>query len=317
VVPLPDGFMAAHRERCVAINGGLYDAHTSRYLSLFDRSGGEAISTVSGHLGGELTGRFLNSAATAEPPEERFQVALAPINECRFPPEEARRLLLEDLVDERLDEAREAFLAFDGPAFQQFAHWDLTFYRRRFISFQLFYMQQFAPIIAPFYDRDFVDLMCSVPHAALERQRAYREMICRHFPALARVPNTNDLPLATSTAGVLKDFLATQWRRFVRRPLQRLLHLRRWVPHPNVQFGYALSGASRGVLEHLMGSRERLAPYLDVDRLGVAVERQLAGDSSWVNGLLAVSTFATALEMLEDPERALSAAAPPGGEGQA
>jgi hypothetical protein len=306
--------MAAHRERCVAINGGLYDAHTSRYLSLFDRSGGEAISTVSGHLGGELTGRFLNSAATAEPPEERFQVALAPINECRFPPEEARRLLLEDLVDERLDEAREAFLAFDGPAFQQFAHWDLTFYRRRFISFQLFYMQQFAPVIAPFYDRDFLELMCGAPHAALESQRAYRDMICRHFPALARVPNTNDLPLIVSTRSVLKDFLFTQYRRFVREPLQRRLHLRRWVPHPNVQFGYALGGASRGVLEHIMGSRERIAPYLDVERVGMAVERQLAGDSSWVNGLLAVSTFATALEMLEDPERALRVAGPPDGE---
>ncbi|MCK4374968.1 MAG: hypothetical protein KAX19_06545, partial [Candidatus Brocadiae bacterium] len=308
---LPDDFLAAYRRKCVAISGGLYDIHTSRYLSLLANSRTDPILTVSGHLGGELTGRFHKSEAALLSPEEHFDLAFKEINGFRFSPALVRRMLAggaaKDLVDGALDECRQFFLSHDGSHFQRFTNWDLCLYRRRFISFQLLYLEQLAPVIAPFYDLDFADFMCSLPFAALQRQRAYREMICRHLPSLARVRNTNDLPLVVTTRQVVEDFLGTQYRRFVRRPLNRLLRPRRWVPHPNLQYGFALSGQSRGVLDHLVANVDRMAPYLNPDQVRDAVNRQLDGDSSNSMGLLALSAFVTTLEMLDDPYSAVRA----------
>lgn len=311
-VPLPDDFLAAYRRKCVAISGGLYDIHTGRYLSLSDQGGSHGLATVSGHLGGELTGRFHVPDTAFSSPQERFELAFKEINMFRFPADQLRGMLggsvSEGLVDEALDECREFFLSHSGVHFQQFTNWDLALYRRRFISFQLLYLEQFGEVVAPFYDRDFVDFMCSVPFCALESQRAYRAMHRRHFPSLARIPDSNtDRPMLMSTSFVLRDFLNSQYNRFVRRPLHRLLHLRRWVGHPCVQCAFALRGGSRPVLEHIMQNLERLARFLKPDQVRHVVDRLLEGDSSNSMGLLALSAFVTTLEMLDDPYSAVHA----------
>jgi len=312
VVPLADEVFARYRQECVAVNGGMYDVHTGRFLSLMDLSGAEVIPTVSGHLGGELTGRFQISDARYATAEEHFALAFREVNMFRFPPDRLRFLVdgraEASLVAESVEECRRFFLSHSGSPFQRLFHWDLLLSRRRYIAYQLVYYEQYAPVAAPFYDREFVDFMCSVPFAAVEGQRAYKEMLRRHMPALARVPNTNtDLPVLLSTRAVVGDLLRTQYRRFVQSPLRRVVRLRRWVGHPGSQYGYALQGASRPVLEHILRSLDRLGPFLDPDRVREAVERQLAGDHSFSMGLLALSTFATALEMLDDPHAAIRA----------
>jgi asparagine synthetase B (glutamine-hydrolysing) len=310
VVPLRDDFLARYRRKCVGINGGLYDIHTGRYLSMVEQQEGGGLPTVSGHLGGELTGRFQVADTRFSTPEERYELAWREVNMFRFTPEQAAGLLANgrgpQLANSVVERSRRFFFAGDGEPYQQFLRWDVLLYRRRFISFQLLYLEQFCRTVAPFTDRDLVDFVCSLPFAALEDQRAYREMICRHFRDLARVPNTNDLPLVTTTKGVLKDFLYSQYKRFFRKPLQGLLHLRRWTDHPNVQLGYALAGESSAVLDHIEASRDRMAPYVDADAVTAMVGRHRAGDYDSTNGLLALSTFATALEMLEEPRSALN-----------
>ncbi|MFO8008367.1 MAG: asparagine synthase-related protein [Candidatus Brocadiia bacterium] len=311
VVRYRDAFLGAARERCVALSGGMYDIHTSRHLSWLLGGRGQDRPVISAFLGGELSSRFQVSDTAFSTPEEQWQLAFGGFNSHRFSPQAARQMLSAslgaELVDQALGDNRRFFLDQEGPFFHRFYHWDLLLPRRRYVSFQLYFFEQITQVRAPFSDLEFVDFVCSLPFAAIHRQQAYRQMIRDHMPALAKIPNTNDLPLLTSTGGVLRDFLATQYKRFVRRPVQKVLPLRRWVGNPKDQYGLALQGESRGVLEHVLHNRARLAPYLDVDRLRRAVRRQLDGDNSVSLGLLGVSAFATALEMAEDPYRAVRA----------
>ncbi len=311
-VPLADDFLSRYREKCVAINGGLYDIHTGRYLSLSDQSEMPAYGIVSGHLGGELTGRFQFPDTAFSTVEERYELAFREVNMFRFDADGVRDMLAfetsPELVDESLQECRRFYMDQPGEHFQQGMAWDLLLSRRRFISFQVLYLEQFCRAFAPFYDREFVDLMSSMPFCALEGQRAYLRMVCRHFPDLARVPNSNTgRPMVTSTAFVIKDFLRSQYSRFIRRPVRRLFKLRRWVGNPCLQFGFALMGSSRSVLEHLLANAERLGDCLDVAKVRTAVREHLDGKNEYPMGLLALSALVTAAEMLEDPYLAIRA----------
>jgi hypothetical protein len=289
----------------------MYDIHTGRHFSWLPRVNGTQRPVVSAHLGGELTSRFQISDTAFRTPEEHWQQAFQSVNEFRFPPDTVRSMLAagqpDDLVDAAVDENRRFFMSQGGAFFHRFYHWDLLLSRRRYISFQLFYFDQLTRVFAPFYDLDFIDFVCSLPFAAIHRQHAYRAMLRDAFPELAKIPNTNDLPVLTSTKEVLRDFAATQYRRFVQKPLRRVLPLRRWIGHPMKHYGFALQGDSRAVLDHIMDSREKMSPYLDPDGVEAAVQRQLDGDNSTSMGLLGLSAFATTLDMLEDPYAAVRA----------
>lgn len=310
-VPLPDSFLAQYRRKSVAINGGLCDIQPSRYLSLLDQSDRIDLPVVSAHLGGELTCRFQVPDTAFATADEQFEAAFRGANSFRFSREVLQEVMgngvSADLPEEAVKENRRFFMSQDGPFFHRYYHWDLLLSRRRYICLQLLYMEQFTSVVAPFYDLDFVDFICSLPFAVISQQHAYRTMLRQHFPALAKIPNTNDLPVLTSTKEVLRDCAASQYRRFVQRPLHRLLRLRRWVGHPMEQIGFALRGGSRSVLEHILQNRDRIAPYLNPDKVQQALDRQLGGDSSGCMGLLGLSTFVTALEFLDDPYAALRA----------
>lgn len=310
LVPLTHDVFARYRTKCVAINGGLYDIHTGRFLSLMELAPGGCMPTVSGHLGGELTSRFQKPDTSFFTPEEHFELAFGGVNRYRFSPSVARELMeghgAPDLVEESVQDCRQFFLDFAGRPFQRYFHWDLLLCRRRYISYQLAYYEQFHKVIAPFSDLDFVDFMCSVPFAAILDQRAYRAMLCRQFPVLARIPNTTSgAPLTPSTKAILRHCLSTQLLRFVRRPLQRAL--RRWISPPMFDAGFFLSGASKPVLDHILKNKDRLAAYLNPHRVQNAIDRQLKGDFSSSIGLLGLSAFVTALEMMEDPYAAIRA----------
>lgn len=312
IVPLRDDFLARYRRKCVAINSGMYDIHTGRFLSLLDLAGAGDVPTVSGFFGGEITGRFQISDAAFCTPEEQFELGWREINMYRFQPDRLRGMLASgvsaDAADDAVAESKRFLLSHDGHYFHRHYNWDILMYRRRYISYQLLYYEQFQRVIAPFCDRDVVDFFCSLPFAALEAQRAYCQMQVRHFPKLSRVPNSNTgQPLRISTKYILKDVLSSQYMRFIRRPLQRALKLRRWIGHPCSQLGFALGGDSRPVLDHIIRSKDRLADHLHPDKVQEAVDRLLEGDNTCSMGLLALSSFATALEMLEDPGAALRA----------
>jgi asparagine synthase (glutamine-hydrolysing) len=307
-VPIPDDFLARHRLLSVLIGGGLYDIHVSRYLALIDHLDPSEL-VVSGYMGGELTGQLHTSDRDFAGPEEQFALVLAEANKHRFPPAGARELLdgsAEGLVEERVNGYRQFFFSQDGEFSHRYNNWNLLQFQRRYTSFQPFYFEQFGPVRTPYYDRDYVEFVCSLPFAALEGQRAYREMQSRHFPELAKIPDTNTgEPPRLSTGYVLRDVLYSQYARFVRRPLQRLCPLRRWVESQMQQYGFALMGDSRPVLDHLMRSRDLLASHMSAEAVEAAVGRQRAGDHSEVMGLLGLSAVATALEIMDDPHGAL------------
>ncbi len=311
VVRYRDAFLEAARRKSVALSGGMYDIHTSRHLSWLLDGRQDDRPVISAFLGGELTSRFQVSDTAFSTPEQQWRLAFEGVNSHRFSPESARNLLspplAAELVDQAVEQNRRFFLDHDGPFFHRFYHWDLLLPRRRYVSYQIYFFEQITRVRAPFSDLEFLDFVCSLPFAAIHRQQAYRAMMREHMPALAKIPNTNDLTVLPSTGGMLRDLLATQYRRFVRQPLRKVLPMRRWIGNPKEQYGLALQGESAAVLEHILSNRERLAPYLDMDRVQAAVEAQRAGDSSSSMGLLALSAVATALEMAEDPYRAVRA----------
>ena len=303
------GHLAQYREKSVAIGGGMYDIHTGRMLSLMEHPQGGRRPIISGHLGGELTNRFLMSDMDFSSPEEHHEKCFRTATEGRFSPEMVRAMLDgaddPELADEVLAENQALFLSFDGPHFQQQQHWDLMGDRRRYICYLLLFSEQFGAVRAPFYDRDFVDFTCSLPFAALHGQQAYKEMMRAHLPALARIPNTNDYLVAISTKEVVRDFLNSQYKRFIQGPLHRALRIKGRTRIGPKQYGIALRTESRGVLDHIRASRERLSPYLNPHAVEEAMADLLAGDDSHFFGFLGLSAFATALEMVEDPHRAI------------
>lgn len=309
-VPLTDDATAKYREQSVALNGGMYDCQTARYLSLLDQSFDKTLPHVSAHLGGELTSRFQISDKLYTTPEEHWALALKFANGYRFTPAQVAEMLgtgvPRDLAQTAVAENRQFFFSHPTPDFHRYFNWDLLQYRRRYIAFQLLYYEQFQEVIAPFYDLDFIDFVCSLPFAAVEGQQAYCVMMRKHFPALSRIPNTNtDTPLVSSTKEVLRDYVTSQYRRFVLSPVRKMVPSRRWVGHPMAQFGYALMGDSRPVLDHILVRREKMSAYLDPVAVEKAVQRQLQGDYSNSMGLLGLATFATALDMLDDPQSAI------------
>lgn len=301
---IPDDFLSRYRMLSVAAGGGLYDIHPARYLSLVE-SMRHDLPVVSGYMGGELSGQLHTSDVDFSTPEEQFQLVFQEANRCRLPPERTRAVLGTDrggLVDESIAGYRDFFLSQAGDYSHRYNNWNLLVFQRRYTSFQLHYIEQFVPVRAPFCDRPYVDFMCSLPFAALEGQRAYRHMQATRFPDLARVPDTNTgLPPRITTKYMVCDLLHTQYQRFLRRPLQHLLRLRRWVRSQMEQYGFALQGASSEVLEHILANEDRLSAYLDIDNVRAEVSRQSEGDNSAVMGLLGLSAFATALELAEDP----------------
>ncbi len=309
-VPLPDDFLGRLRRRCVAISGGLFDISAARFLSLMEQSQDADVSAT-GTLGGEVTGRFMCPDGRHASAEDHWRSEFESVSVLRFSPDELGALLSDgvagDLAQTVREESRSFFVDFEGRPFQQFLRWDLLVRRRRFVVFQPMQLQTFARSAMVFYDRDVIDLVCSLPLAALEEQRAYRAMICRHFPALARVPSTNDTPLSVSTRQVMADCAATQLRRFVVRPIDKVFGLRRWIGHPYVQFGFALSQGSQDVLDHLQRNAEKLGPYLRPDLVADYAQRQARGDNTHSMGVLALSTLATVQEMADDPDMALRA----------
>ncbi len=308
-LPLGYGNLAQYRERSVAIGGGMYDIHTGRMLSLMEHPQGGRRPIISGHLGGELTSRFLMSDMKFSSPEEHHDKCFRTATGGRFSPEQVRAMLeganSPGLVDEALAENRALFMSFDGPHFQQQQHWDLTGDRRRYICYLLLFSEQFGGVRTPFYDREFLDFTCSLPFAALHGQKAYKEMMRLYLQAQARIPNTNDYLVAISTKEVVRDFLSSQYKRFIQGPLRRTLKIKGQTRIGPKQYGIALRTESRAVLDHIRASRDRLSPYLNPDVVEKDMEGLLAGDDSFFFGFLCLSAFATALEMAEDPQRAI------------
>lgn len=308
VVQYDDHFLQAARKKGVAISGGLYDIHTTRHFSwLFGREVCDW-PVVSAFMGGELTSRFQISDTAFDTPHEHWELAWQQVNAYRFSPEQVRDLLSSgipaDIVQGSIAENKRPFVSDGGPFFHRFYKWDILGTRRRYISYQLVFFAQMTDVLAPFCDLEFVDFMCSLPFAAIHRQHAYRTMLREHFPDLARVPNTNDLPVLVGTREVLADFLATQYRRFIRQPLRKLVPARRRLGNPKDQYGFALQGESAGVLDHILATADLWDNFLEPSAVRMGVDRQRQGDNSGSIGLLGLSAFATALEMLENPESA-------------
>jgi hypothetical protein len=303
VVPYRHNVFDTYRERCVAISGGMYDTHTCRFLSLLDAAPFGHIPTVTAHLGGELTSRFQIAETQFSSTEEHFRLALGQLNYFPLAPATVtamtRATLGDGLVEQALDECTALMASHKGPFFHQHFVWDLMLRRRRYISYMLHFIDQFSDTIAPFYDRDFVDFICSLPFAAIEEQRAYCAMQRQHFPLLSRIPNTTTgAPVLSSTLATVKDCLRNQVRR-----------ARRYIPFRKSpeELGFYLSGGSKPVLDHLLRNADMYSSYLEPEAVKEAVARHLAGDMSQSMGLLALSAFVTALDMLDDPYAAIRA----------
>ncbi len=309
--PLGEDFLDRYRQKSVAISGGLYDIHTGRMLSLLDGAADRTSTLVCGFLGGGLTSRFLKSDADFSSPEEHCRLCFAGAYKYRFGVEEASRMLgprmPAGLAQDVLEENERFFMSHDGPPHHQFFHWDLLIGRRRYVSYLLHFFGQFRRVVAPFTDREFVAFMLSLPFAAIRRQQVYRDMLCTCLPHLAKIPNTNDMPVLPSTSEVLRTFIGTQWRRFAVQPVQRVFPSRRNTGQQQEIYGVYLSGASRGVLDHILDCRDLLAPYLVPGEVERFVGMQRDGNNSFSMGILGLSALATGLQMAEDPGLALRA----------
>jgi hypothetical protein len=304
------GMLGEFRARCVAATSGMYDVHAGRVLAMMRAASDGAMPVVSGHLGGELSSRFQIPDSLFSTPEEHFKATFSRFHGLRFRPETVRDMLRPslgpDVVEQSVRQYKDFFVSQPDPYFHRYFNWDLGLFRRRYIAYQLLCIEQFATVLAPFYDLDFVDFICSLPFALIERQRAYLAMLCQYYPQLARIPNTTTgLPVLPSTAETLRYFMATQYRRFARRRLERLAGWLTRTRQRVKQDSFHLTAESRPVLDHIVQSRDRMAPYLNVDKVTEAVNRQLGGDNSACMGLLGLSAFAAALEMLEDPHLAV------------
>jgi asparagine synthetase B (glutamine-hydrolysing) len=297
-VPLPPDYLALLGPRAVHLTEGMAPVESSHMLCLNPALAAEPSLLVSGFLGGVASGAHLGWVA---PGEEALAIpdAARALFERRyragFSDEELTRLVRRPLLREMEGAAFEAFLATykrgEG-VIGRAERVNFELRQRRFVVYQLALFGAAALTRAPFADREVVETVLGLPLAARREQRAYRHLLVRSFPDLARVPHTmTGVPLLGPPL-----FLALrhrlEWCRW--QGLPRLTH-GLFRPHDYRQYAHYdewIRTATGAFLAELVSDEEHLGDLLDTRAAADLLEAHRAGKVDAHARLSAVATLA-------------------------
>lgn len=80
----------------------------------------------------------------------------------------------------------------DCEPYQSQMLWDLENRQRRYIAMHLHMLSSRFHVIAPYYDRGLIEIWLAQPRELLTGRQLYRQLLARHFPAMARIPHSEE-----------------------------------------------------------------------------------------------------------------------------
>jgi hypothetical protein len=297
-VPLPPDYMAILGPRAVYLTEGLAPLESSHMLCLNPALASTPSLLVSGFLGGVASGAHLGWVAPGEEAQDPAVAARA-LFERRyregFSDDELRQLVRRPLLREMEGAAFDAFYAAyrrgEGAIGRaERANFELR--QRRFVVYQVSLFGAVALVRAPFADREVLETVFGLPLAARRDQRAYRHLLIRSFPDLARVPHTmTGVPLSGPRL-LLELRHRLEWCRW--HGLPRLTHglLR---PHDYRQYAHYdewIRSAAAGFFAELVADEEHLGDLVDTRVAADLLRAHREGKVDAHGRLSAVATLA-------------------------
>jgi asparagine synthetase B (glutamine-hydrolysing) len=297
-VPLPSDYMAVLGPRAVYLTEGMAPVESAHMLCLNPALAASPSLLISGFLGGVASGAHLN---WVEPGEEAMepQAAARALFERRyregFSDDELKRLVRKPFLREMEGAAFDTFFNTyrrgEG-AIGRAERVNFELRQRRFVVYQLTLFGATAVVRAPFADRGVVETVLGLPLEARRQQRAYRRLLIKSFPDLARVPHTaTGVPLLGPPLGLaLRQRL--EWCRW--KGVARLTHgLVR--PHDYRQYahyGEWIRTAAQSFFADLVADHDHLGDLFDLSAAADLFQAHLDGKVDAHGRLSAFATFA-------------------------
>lgn len=212
MLPFSRDYIKRYMPRHLSVIEGNTDVVNAQLFPVLDYAGNRYNDIVMGTLGGPITGYSVDFAQIGDPTDEQKYLDTF-IGHWRLKPEELASIyapgipkdaagVMQAAIEENFHECKSA-----TELFQRLTYVDLPQSQRGFIFAHIIACSLMARTRCPFLDRQYVDLMCSASPALLEGQNAYRVMIQRHFPELARIVNANDdRPILNDRHGIVNLF---------------------------------------------------------------------------------------------------------------
>jgi asparagine synthase (glutamine-hydrolysing) len=206
LVPVPPNFYEAFGETGIERTEGSISA-INFFIFAMDPylEASETPAVMNGFLGDSLTGGHLFPEALDAPDDDTaFDRLYGRFYGSVVGDEGLRRLFQSDISRDLLGEPYRAVRrCFDRrPDLRRenrSDYVDLHQRQRRFAASHIEFLSPLATVLDPFADNEVVDFLLSLPVELRRGQRAYREMIRRHLPEAARVPQAGTgLPLTAS-----------------------------------------------------------------------------------------------------------------------
>ena len=192
----------------------------------------------------------------------------------------------------------------DCEPYQSQILWDLENRQRRYIAMHLHVLSSRFRTVAPFYNRELIETWLSQPRELLAGRSLFRQLLARHFPAMARIPHSEEMhPILPDWHHRMQHAFTTRIRRpisslIARLPiigwrLQRQQRLRRQRWNPDIwALTYRPTEAQRAA------SRARVAAHLDTLQtclgfsLGESDLTMMQSNSALLRNLDALASFA-------------------------
>lgn len=199
--------LARNAELCVSLTEGMGGILGTWALDLSSEASHRCDHLLLGFLGGTLTGKGLHADISwnaLNPPDLAHRAFQA--YRAAFADEELKRLVRPRVYEAIKDLARQDFTrsveaAEADEPIDRLLIAELLQRQQRWISNKLIVFGAYLPVSAPFADNDVVDFQMTVPLRYRQARGAYKDMILRHLPDLARVGySRTGLPLKTGWA---------------------------------------------------------------------------------------------------------------------
>lgn len=301
-LPLPPDFMAKDSAAFVGITDGMVSAHNGWGWRLVGAARG-AGQIVSGFLGDALSGSRFKDRMYEFADVEQLIAATYALHNVVFTELELHRMLRPRLAHQLAGVAVQDFgnlmrqADTDEPVDRVFIALLLA-RQRRYLSYMVTMLGAAAPVAVPFADTGVIDFFLGLPHAMRRKQFAYREMIARRFPRLARVPTGDNQPLAQPSW--LGRRLAWRWQGWRERAAQALGA----APHDYSAYAHYGEWMRRGPMQrYLEETFARTEPYLadwcNPDEVRRLLDWHQAGPGDGYRKISALLTLALRLEQAD------------------
>lgn len=296
-LPLAEDFLARDADAFIWLTDGLVNAYNSWCFGIRADAAQGSDRLFSGYLGGAISAvdKVLWTARTLETVEEetfrRHRLVCTD--------DDLRQLLKPAVYRRAGDAARAGFArsvreAEAEDVRDRGAVADVWQRQRRYIAYQVGLFGSVVPVSAPFADNDVLDCFLTMPFEIRHNRESYRQMLCRHLPRLAAVPDETHAGLPLS-AGRVRQGVYWRWERLVKTQLPRASG-GLWRPHDRREYAHYAEWmrqpTTRAYLrETLAGGAEHLGEWFDAAAVTRLVDRHMTGAADCFRQLSALLTL--------------------------